>query len=281
MTKQLHDTKRNKDDVLSYVKSILEDSKTRMIDLHRDWALSLAWVRGQQNVDFDSKSRKWLKSKTNPWQNRLIANMLLPIVRNKVARSMIFRNVWDAIPATPDQEDIEIAKVSTKILEDIWVKHKMPMILLRTLFWRSITGNGFIKVGWDKDAGDSVQVETRLIEDETLQQFMAMIGFDETPETVEVKPGELFLNVVSPFNLTFDPLAMMVEDSEIAIESNLRSLDWIVQKYGNKWKKLLSENIDTEQLISPWIYQNNNESINKKGVLVHELYIKPRGRFEK
>ena len=193
----LHEVKLGKKgSVESFITERFTDNRTRMCDFHREWALTLAWVRGHQNVDYNLKTKKWVKPQQNPWQTRLISNLLLPMVRNKVARQTSVRPTWDVIPATPDPEDIEIARASTKILKHKWITLDMTRTLIRTLFWQSTCGNAFMKVGWDKEAGDEIQVRAGDIEDELITQFLSLHGIEETPEILNVRRGEEFIDVV-------------------------------------------------------------------------------------
>lgn len=277
----LHEVKPSKKgSVEAFIKERFDDNRTRMVDFHREWALTLAWVRGHQNVDFNVKTNTWIRPKTNPWQTRLISNLLLPMVRNKVARQTAVRPVWDVIPATPDPDDIEIARTSTKIARHKWITLDMTRTLIRTLFWQSTCGNCFMKVGWDKEAGDEIQIPSRDIEDELISQFMALNGIEEAPETINIRQGEEFVDVVPPFNISVDPLVALFEESPYVIESNIRSIDWIVDKFGTKWKDKIGETDSADVLIHPFVFSETTEKTNRRGVLVHELYIEKSRQFK-
>lgn len=274
--------KGKKGSVEDFIKSKYEDHKQRMTDLYREWALTLAWTRGHQNVNFNPTTKQWTKVKRNPWQTRLISNLLLPLVRSKVARLYLPRPVWDVIPATPDQEDIDISHTARKILEDVWVRHNLTTKLIRKSFWQAITGNAFMKVGWDSKAGKEVQIDPRSVEDQALDQFMAINGLEVPPNLITVNEGDLFIEPVSPFNMVFDHMSNVFEDSDWCFELNLRSKDWIIDEFGTKWKDKISETNEAEALIHPYIHLDDDvKQVNRRGVLTFEMYIKKCRQFKK
>lgn len=281
MTTDLHEIRKGKKDTVEdFIKTRYSDHKLRMVDLYREWALTLAWTGGHQNVNFNSKRKKWEKTKRNEWQTRLISNLLLPLVRSKVARLYTPRPLWDTIPATPDQEDIDIANVSKKILQDTWVKENLTTKMIRKSFWQSTCGNAFMKVGWDPKAGKSIEIDPRSLLEQDLDTFMAASGIEILPEMIEVNEGELFVDPISPFNLFFDHMVDVFDDSDWCIEVNLTSKDSIIAEHGNKWKDKLSETNEAEALIHPYIYTDDNQHVNRKGVLTFELFIVKGKRFK-
>jgi len=280
--KQLGDVKRGKKDSVSeFITTQYDDHKQRMIHLHREWALTLAWTRGHQNVNYNARTRQWEKPKFNAWQSRLVANKMLPIVRNKVARFAVRRSVWDTIPATSDQKDIDIARTSTKILRSKWSKLDMTTKIIRILFWQENCASAFLKVGWDTDTGPEVETDISQARPDLIQEFMRFAGLEEQPQTIKTKKGELFVNPITPFNMLFDPLSQVFDDSTYCIESQLRSMDWITDRFGNKWKDKLTET-EVDTMVSPYLYlDSDSEKRDVKGVLTHELFVEPGRRFKK
>lgn len=281
-TPNLIDIKRGKkDSVESFVTKAMEDHRSRMSSIYRQWAIQLAWTRGHQNVDFDLKTRKWVSKARESWRARLSTNLMLPLVRHTVSRIMQSRPIWDVVPATPDEEDIQIANVSSKVCKDLWVRQDMDIKALRTLFWMCTTGNAFMRVGWDSEEGDEVKVKTLNIERELIERFIEVLGITaaEVPEEFSLNAGECYIEPVTPFNMACDPLSNIFEDSLWAIESELRSIDWICNKFGNKWKDKLSTTHDVEIFLYPYIY-NENTVTPKEGVVTYSLYLKKSQRFK-
>lgn len=281
--KNLYEVKRNSSSVIDFVKGHFKDRREEISRLHRSWCLNLAWCRGDQNVDFDANSRTWLKN--DPTDHRfahrvrIISNMMLPLVRKSVAKLSYIHPVWDVIPATPDEVDIQIANISTKVLQDLWQQVDMNSKLIRLLFWMLNCGSAFFKVTWDAEAGDEIQIMSNELESESIQRVMEKFGFTEIPEAFSIPQGQLSVDVVTPFNITLNNNTECFDENNWVIESHLRSKDWVIEKFGKKYRDL-TETDDTQLLQFPHLYSSNYRKDNK-GVLVHELYVKRSKLFKK
>ena len=272
---QLFEVKKGKK--VSVKDFILDKFSTRtetMTDRYRSWMLNLAWVRGFQNVDYDSEKSKFRTSDSkHPWKARLVSNLMLPIVRRNVSQLVQKTNQWDVIPATADQEDISVAETSKKLCLAYWDLLDMPQKLMRIAFWQSICSSAFLKVGWDADLGDEFTAQAQDLENETLTQFMEMMGITQAPDTVTVKEGDAFVDVVTPFSMLFDDSASVMEDSDWSLESQLKTKDWVVNSFGNKFKNI-PEGGEQELFIYPFIHGERTGKVPTNGVIVHEFNVR-------
>lgn len=281
MAKHLFDVKKGKkDSVVEFITGSFEDHKERMRAIHRSWALTLAWTKGHQNVDFNPRTVTYNQIPRRVWQSQLISNLMLPIVRANVARLATAIPTWDVVPATPDEEDIQISRVSKMIADHYWQKLDMSQDLLRVLFWQATCCSAFLKIGWDADAGQDIQIAANDVNDELLTQFIEASGIYSLPKLLDLKVGEPFIEPIPPFNLAFDPLIGVLKKSDWSIETQIRSLDWVVENFGNKWKDKLSEDASIDILLHPYVFDQNN-SKPTKGIVTHELFVKHNKRFKK
>lgn len=272
--------KGKKASVVDFIQHAFEDHKQRMMRIHRSWALNLAWTKGHQNVDFNPRTIRYDRLPVKDWQTRLVSNLMLPVVRANVSRLAINAPVWDVIPATPDEKDVQISRVSKMILDYYWRKLKMPQKIIRTLFWQATCCSAFMKVGWNAEAGRPIQVNSSDVNDELLTEFIKMMGIFEVPKVLDLTEGEPFLEPIPPFNMAFDPLSSVMEDSDWSIETQVRSLDWVVDTFGTKWKDKLTEDHDIEILLHPYIFDEDHP-IPKKGIVTHELFVRKTKKFPK
>ncbi len=280
-TPHLFDVKKGKKgSVVDFIQQAFEDHKLRMLSQHRSWALNLAWTKGHQNVDFDPKTVRYKKVTRQNWQSRLVSNLMLPVARANVSRMAVNAPVWDMVPATPDEEDLQTSRTSKMILDYYWRKLRMPKKLIRTLTWQAICSSAFVKIGWDSDAGKDIEIDSADVEDEVLTEFIQMMGILQSTKKLNVKEGDPFLEPVPPFNLAFDPLASVMEDSDWSIETQVRSLDYIVERHGNKWKDKLSESADVDILLHPYVFDEDHP-VPRRGVVTHELFVRKIKQFPK
>lgn len=238
----LFEINRNKkDSIIDFVKTKFADHRMQMVNYHRNWALQLAWTRGHQHVDYNKQTKQWVEHVTQPWQASVSSNFMLPIVLDNVSRLLSLNAQWEVLPATPAEEDIQIANTATKIARDAWKRYRMRQNLIRVLFWQATTGNGFLKVGWDAETGEEKEYRKDSLDNNAVTQFMEVFGIAEESETITLKEGELFVHPVSPFNIAVERTIDIFDESPYVIESQIRPLDWVTAKFGNKWKEKLSE----------------------------------------
>jgi len=277
----LYDVKKGKKgSVTTFVTGAFSDHVNYMRSKHRSWALNLAWTKGHQNCDYNPKTNAYNKLPTQTWQSRLISNLMLPIVRNNVSRFLSINPVWDMVPATPDEEDLQIADISKSILTHEWHRMNMLQKLMRVLFWQSTCSSSFLKIGWDADSGDSIKVPSRDIDEGLLNQYLEMSGIAIVPDELDLQTGNVFAEPIPPFNICVDPLASVLEDTDYIIETQIRSKDSIVNDHGNKWKDKLGETNEQQILLHPYVF-NEDEPVPKTGVVTHELFVRSTKRFPK
>ena len=281
---KLYELKKDKKkNVVSWIDEQFKDHRLRMADTYRSWMLNLAWVRGYQNTDFNISNHRFAtQNNKEPWRVRLISNIMLPIVRRIVAQLTYIKPIWDTIPATADQTDIEIAEKSTKVLIDTWQRVGMNQKLLRLLTWQANCGSAFLKTGWDHDLGNEYEIEANTVEEQTLTEYLQFMGIEVKPETIKANKGDIFVDVVTPFNITFDPNVPVMSESDWIIESQLRTKDWVINKYGKKFENV-TETSGVELFLYPNIQNYTDRastSLQKNGVLVHELFIRRCKQFK-
>ena len=273
----LFEVKKNKKDTITdFISNRFREHRVHMQDTHRTWMLNLAWVRGFQNVDYNKINKRYETfNQKNPWKVRLISNIMLPIVRRLVAQNSRINPIWEVLAATADEADIQIADKSNKVLQDVWVRQGMAKKIIRLLHWQSTCCSAFLKVGWDNELGDDVTIQKNDIEEDTANELLEFLGIETLPDEVIVPSGDLFIDVVSPFNITVDDSIAVFEDCDWLIESTLKSRDFIVDKFGTKYKNL-PESSEQELFLYPFIHNRTEHgaATPRRGVLMHELFVR-------
>ena len=268
--------KNRKESVQDFVSNKFREYRERMQDRYRSWLLNLAWVRGFQNTDYSRTEKRFQKvDDKEPWRVRLVSNLMLPQARRILSQLTYIKPVWDVIPATSDEEDIQIAEKSTKVLQDTWQRVGLNKKLIRLLTWQSVCANAFFKVGWDFDLGDEISYSTKELENDTVAKYLEFLGLEVAPDIITEQQGDIYLDVVSPFNITVDESVSVFEDADWVIETQLRTKDFIVSKYGNKFKNL-KETEDFDLFVYPYVqnYMEVGSRMPRKGVLVHEFFVR-------
>lgn len=258
---------KNDKEILSAVGHIWEQRASYKYVLERQWYTAIAWYLGLQNLIWSDSQKSLTEIERAPHRVRLVVNHLQSIVRTIAAKLYKASPEWDVLPASTDPLDAQKAYVANQILSCNWQKMLMPEKMLETLMWTLTTGNCFIKQTWNPDAGDSVYVPSE-------------IGIEEVDPT---NVGEVEATVISPFELIVDPNATKFRDAAWCIESRYVNVQDIMDLYpradlkpteGEASFNFLQFKEHLKHLTSGNLYKNANYT--QSGILVHELWIKPR-----
>src|SRR5690349_1173739 len=119
-----------------------------------DWFLNLAFFQGEQWVAHDGRALYYPKMRRGAV--RLVDNRIQPIIRTEVARLSKTRPGWAAAPRALDDQAVNDATASTRLLE--WGYDHLNFAHHRheAITWARICGAGFIEATWNPNAGKSV-----------------------------------------------------------------------------------------------------------------------------
>jgi hypothetical protein len=213
------------EDMLGYVKSLHEQRLTDLEDHHREMYMNVLWaVIGRQDIVYYRPTKSLMEYKPPKWKTHVISNFLFPQVRRNVAK-LARKPIWDVIPWTSDQDDIDVANLSTQLLRYYWHLLGMDVKFIEFLFWLATTGNAHLKVGWDPDRGDAINLS-----DEERAIIARVTDRKRIPKSI--KTGEIFCEVCSPFSVFWEP-GVALKDSSWMLHVKLRSPDYIWKR----WKK--------------------------------------------
>lgn len=194
----------------------------------KQWLINIAFLYGKHHFNIEKKAYAgledrihWeLKSLDRKKKTNRVANYILPLYRSLLARMLMLKASVNIEPTTNSQRDVNSAKVSQEVLEDVWqtVNKANPilgrdiggmLLVLKKLFSYLLTvGSGYLvpyfnpksyaQAGWETENG---------------------------PEVVEAKIGAVEVKVLTPFDIFKDPLNRWL------IEQEIMSTDDIKDKY--------------------------------------------------
>jgi hypothetical protein len=224
VSKNLFDLTWGDNDMLvTQIKEMRKDRLSDLREMHRDMYLNILWgIMGKQDVYYDRYTKSLLDLKPEPWQVQVISNLLFPMIRRTVAK-LSKKPIWDAMPATTEQEDINVSHVGTKALQSYWYYLKMPTKLIKAIFWAATTGNAFFKVGWDPDLGERIQLT-----EEDRAVLLNITGKKRIPK--EIYLGDIFSEITSPFSIIWEK-GVELDESPWVMELKLRSPDDVKDRY--------------------------------------------------
>lgn len=90
------------------------------------------------------------------WQEREVFNHIAPIIDARLAELVAIRPKMSVIPASSEENDIKVAKLSKDILESTYQKHNLSKVIAEGTKWSEICGTVFYKVIWKNYKGKTI-----------------------------------------------------------------------------------------------------------------------------
>lgn len=204
-------------------------------DRRRAWeyeaAQRLAWVRGNQHLFWDKNAGHDHEQDLRAWggmseQEKALherfpmqVNMLKRFIMSWIGLVIAKPVGWHVFPGTTDSDDIGAAQLATELLEYYWssgIAHGMTR-LLDAMWHMYATGIIWVKPIWDPQKHFSEH-------------------FSDATDQKDLPTGDLVYDFVTGFELTEPEGCRNVYEAGWIIESRLRSIEWGMERYGEKFK---------------------------------------------
>lgn len=236
---------------LSELKEKKELAQKTRRPFERDWYLNLAFIAGEQYVEYAFDPANRLIEVENPDNSvRALHNICIKIARTERAKILKTRPVPVALPATDSEDDMYAARVCEAYFEFLQEEWKFDRRLRNAVFWLVATGNVFLKWYWN---------------------------------------GSNQMAVVSPFDVYPDPYARTMMDCRWIMHTQFMDMETAKETYKSLKKADLKaiREVATETLspIESRLYsQYGDGNTNLPGVVINEYWERPspsvpEGRF--
>lgn len=264
----------------------------------KTWFINHAAILGQHNLVWNEFNRAFeipLRAPSN--RTRLIVNYMMSYWRRTKARLTAHRPGLHVAPATTDEEDVEISRLSLHTLEGEFERLCFQKVL-KEFVGLGLEGNAFMMPRWDPWGGP-VMMEDRPVMasdpmtgtespqvDEMGQPVTERVPVtDEFGRTLHV--GEICLDIVSGFEIDKDEHATSTEDARWIMRSTIRHLDWIKEHYQEKGRYVQGEEVYANNLYlkrhrqlvgmlgAGAIEGGEREQEAKDSAVVHEYWERP------
>lgn len=219
--------------LLAYLQSKVEQGKTYL--RRPQMKLQLAYVLGFQWVVWDVHLRSYRRPRIDTQD----PNAPVRITSNKIA-SLLERNIAKltkelpeaaARPVSDDDNDVDSARVATRILSHEQDRLDWEAMVTRFMFWPGTLGFSYMQVSWDPDdgklVGNTADITGHQGEGESLFE------------------GNVQLDIVPGYELYVDPSAMTMDNARWAIRTihTTREDAWVrwgVKLQGDSMKRSLA-----------------------------------------
>lgn len=179
--------------------------------------LNLAFVLGYQWVTWDHRMRAYrrptidIQDPNTPV--RISANKIGGFVERTISKLTKTLPEAECRPVSDNDNDVDSARVGTRILAHEFDRLKWSSYLQRFLFWPASLGWGYVHVWWDPDAGKSV-------------------GPDPDGELEgDIMEGEVCFDIVTPFDLHVDPSAETMDQARWAVRTTTMTREAAWEKF--------------------------------------------------
>lgn len=256
--------------LVAWAKSEYEKCKSARRSEENDWYLNLAFYNGHQYHDWRAVAGKQgLVEEPNPSNlPRITVNRIEPIVRTEVAKTTAQKPSATVVPASNDEDDLLSATAGEQVWESIYDNNKFQTdVLQKAEFWRSITGNGFIKTFWDssKKKYETVKTTDQLTGEPQVERRLASVG-------------DVVQEAVSPFHLYVpDQSEEDIERQPYVLNVYTKAEEWVKQMFGAvlpkdfKPSKVAASEIQDASLMD----LRGVDNAKPDAVLIIEMWVKP------
>ena len=270
-----------KDSTLSDLEELESQAKAARRGFEPSWFLNLSFYAGKQWHYFAAGQLR--EPRLDNHRVMFTDNRILGIIRTEIAKLTKNRPAFTATPQTGENEDVDAAQLSERVLDYLWLEHRLAARQRAALLWARVCAAGFWKLYWDSAAGDSVEVlagpDNRALLGQDGRPVRADALGGAVPEGLKVKKvakGEVCVEVRSPFELLPDPLAEEggLDDCEWLIEESVRSVDYVKERYDTELQPDADAVAGVAESRMPAFGQNREESGSGsyKGVRIREYW---------
>lgn len=255
---------RKKEDKLwSEIKERMELGLEARRPFEQRWIINLAFLAGKQYSYFNATSHSLQQLKPVKKRVRKVDNQLLPRVRRQLSDFIKNKPEMSVVPNSHDDDDIQAAKVGTKVLQSWWRSNKMGKKVRKLGGWVFVTGNAFLDDRWNRKLGP--------------------VSMDK--DGLPTYGGDADCGVWSPFEILVPFVALgttELHDFPWMMKIKWRGLDYLAENY-KRGKEVSSEQTPSPVMDAGLVLEGLGKAFGDrvKGAWLCELYVKPSATWPK
>lgn len=210
--------------LLALAKGWFAACKAARAEDERQWYKDLDMYRGVQFSEWSTHFNGMVTPAAPAYEPRIAVNIIEPIVRTELAKTSQRHPTASVLPGSNDDSDKLAAIAAEQACEWFYSTSKFQTRVFNPAnFWRSVTGNGFLKTYWNPDATDEAATEAAKIKHaaELKQQTEQQLPFAALAVPPGPVKGKIMTQMVTPFHLLVPDLA----------EVNLQEQSYVIQQY--------------------------------------------------
>lgn len=280
----------NSEDIVGFVMGMWDTRRQRRWWLEKSWYTNISFFLGHQWVEWNSSTGSLYQPKVPSYRVRITANLIQPIARKIMSTIVSQRPIWSVQPATGEAQDALVARLTEKVVKYYWNGPlKANPKLVDAMMWMVTTGLGIWRLHWDPKKSSEMLLSSKDVKDESLLGDLKKLEMDGANM---INLGDATLEVKSPFQIDPDPWATDFTDLEWLIDSSLRSVEWVMDRYPKSGADIQPDDTDTMNFFQKRIAdlsapsqrafsgsRSARKGNNQNMVNIHELFTKPFGKY--
>ncbi len=259
--------KKNKEIEL-IVEETVRDFESRQEErkaFEAQWQLNLNFLMGNQYCSLSVNNEVEEYDKQYFWQEREVYNHIAPMLESRLSKLSKVRPTMTVVPASSEDKDLKLAKLSKDIINSVYHSHNLSEILKQVTKWSEVCGTAFYKVLWNPRLGRNLT--SRLDGTDT---------YEGDVEIVAVPPFEIFPDSSCSENI--EDCASIIHAKSYNVET-IRNV-WGVDIEG---RDINVYSLDTSQILGGLGYNGNaskiTNSVKSNQAIVIEKYEAPTVKF--
>ena len=249
--------------VISWALNEFSRCRSQKTRKHRLWYTFMAFNFGHQWVDIlngnalPKAGASPLRAKATPgYMKRRTVNRIRSFTRTEQSKFLSTLPSVTSVPATSEEEDIRAAYAGEQVIESYFSKRKLRREYSKAVWWKIITGTGFLKTWWDPSITDPASGQ----------------------------PGDIDYKSITPYHIFVpDMREQEIDDQPYIIQAMVKPMEWVRQQYGNELKgqKLQPTQSSSNTLLDEAFYTlSDTHRSELDAIVILEMWVKP-GACEK
>ena len=247
-----------------YVMARYQIQNDHYVGLYETWSKAVLFLLGRHWLIWNKSKRRYGTDTDVPaWTQQPVTNVVFAVYRWSIAKLTKQKPSLEVVPPSSDSDDRESAHIGEALITHLWRLLKVPTTIKRSIGWFLCTGQTYLRVYWDEDAGRLVPLTqlmemphsdpTRAAQGET-EDVSVPVGKDAKPimkagpadpetgaegEDVPdldadphmVPEGEIALGIESPLAVRYNPEAETPDDAYEMFVARLFPDQYIANKF--------------------------------------------------
>jgi hypothetical protein len=134
------------------------------VGFYQTWVKTILFLLGRQWLRWlDGKRRYTTDTDVPAWRQQPVTNIVYAVYRTLATKLTKQKPTLEVVPPSGDSVARESARLGQSILVHLWRLLKFPAKIRRAMGWFLCTGQVYLRIHWDADAGEMVPL-TQLVE---------------------------------------------------------------------------------------------------------------------